>query len=111
MLPQKQKCLARNRIGMLCQCQAVSSGRCRFHSPCLASNTHRPAAPRFSASAHNMVANAGSSSFAGTLASPISSAVSRLLAAFAFWRGRPLPAPARRVRQTPVAFTLRPRTA
>ena len=31
MLPQKQLCLARNRLGMLCQCQALSSGRCRFH--------------------------------------------------------------------------------
>ena len=33
MLPRKQRCLARNHLGMLCQCQALSGGRCHFHSP------------------------------------------------------------------------------
>lgn len=33
MLHRKQLCLARNSLGMLCHCQALSSGRCRFHGP------------------------------------------------------------------------------
>lgn len=41
MLPQKQKCLAINSLGMYCGCQALSNGRCHQHSPFLAT----PAAP------------------------------------------------------------------
>lgn len=33
MLIRKQLCLAENHLGMQCRCQALSSGRCRFHSP------------------------------------------------------------------------------
>jgi hypothetical protein len=41
MLPRKQLCLARNRLGMLCHCQALSSGRCHFHGPVSGTATAR----------------------------------------------------------------------
>lgn len=41
MLHRKQKCLAINSLGLYCGCQALSNGRCRDHSPFLAT----PAAP------------------------------------------------------------------
>ena len=79
MLPRKHQCFARNRIGMLCHCQAVSSGRCRFHSPLLASNT-------------GVAARIGSA--ASTLSAILTTLPERLV-------------PARAHRQTPVAFALR----
>ena len=79
MLPRKQRCLARNRIGMLCHCQAVSSGRCRFHSPLLTANT-------------GIAARVGSA--AATLSAILTTLPERLV-------------PARAHRQTPVAFALR----
>ena len=79
MLPRKQQCLARNRIGMLCHCQAVSSGRCRFHNPLLTVNT-------------GVASRIGSS--AATLSAILTTLPERLV-------------PARAHRQTPVAFALR----
>ena len=79
MLPSKQLCLARNRIGMLCHCQAVSSGRCRFHNPLLTGNT-------------GVAARVGSA--ASTLSAILTTLPERLV-------------PARAHRQTPVAFALR----
>ena len=79
MLPRKQRCLARNRIGMLCHCQALSSGRCRFHNPLLAANT-------------GVAARIGGA--ASTLSAVLTTLPDRLV-------------PARAHRQTPVAFALR----
>lgn len=96
MLPQKQNCLARNRIGMLCQCRAMSSGRCRFHSPLLAGTAAQPPAARRYGTA---VPRSTLPAHPGLLA--------RVLATFAFWPGRGLPVTARRLRQGPAAFALR----
>lgn len=79
MLPRKQRCLARNRIGMLCQCPAVSSGHCRFHNPLLTEN-------------------------AG-IATRITGAASKLSTIITTLPERLVPARAHR--QTPVAFALR----
>ena len=87
MLPQKQTCLARNRIGMTCNCLAISNGRCRFHSPVLSG-----AAPRIEGE---------------TLGSAITRGVMHSLDRAARLHERFLPRPARLFRQTPVAFALR----
>lgn len=81
MLPQKQTCLARNRIGMTCHCPALANGRCRFHSPLIARSTDRTVAARI-----------------GVAASALSAAITTLPERLV---------PARAFRQTPVAFALR----
>ena len=43
----KQLCLARNRLGMLCHCQALSSGRCVFHGPLSAQAAAKPSSQLF----------------------------------------------------------------
>ena len=79
MLIRKQKCLARNSLGMLCHCQALSSGRCRFHGALSAGPSLRKStAPRH-----------GEPVFG-----------------FGGWRELFVLNPARSLRQTPVAFNL-----
>jgi hypothetical protein len=85
MLPQKQTCLARNRIGMTCQCPALANGRCHFHSPVLAGASER------------------------SVTSRIVESVSALSGALANLPDRLVPA--RAYRQTPVAFSLRAHSA
>lgn len=79
MLPRKQQCLARNRLGMLCHCQALSSGRCHFHNPLLTENA-------------GVVTQIGGA--ASKLSAILTTLPERLV-------------PARAHRQTPVAFALR----
>jgi len=79
MLPRKQQCLARNRLGMLCHCQALSSGRCHFHNPLLTENA-------------GVAARIGGT--ASTMSTFLTTLPERLV-------------PARAHRQTPVAFALR----
>jgi len=73
---RKQLCLARNHLGMQCHCQALSSGRCRFHGTL---STNAPARtrtrPRFN----------------------------ELVASFAVWRELS-PSHMRSLRRTPVAL-------
>ena len=79
MLPQKQQCLARNHLGMICHCQALSSGRCHFHSALFAGAPVRK----------SRAERAGG-----------------MMAVLEFWRELLFPSPVRSLRQTPVAFTL-----
>lgn len=79
MLPQKQKCLARNSLGMICHCQALSNGRCRFHSSLFAGPSMRKStAPRHG----------------------------EPLFGFGGWREMFVPGTPRSLRQTPVEFNL-----
>lgn len=80
MLPQKQTCLARNRIGMTCHCPALANGHCRFHTPLLAHAGGRPVTARIGASL-------------SALSTAIATLPERLV-------------PARAYRQTPVSFAL-----
>jgi len=79
MLIRKQKCLARNSLGMLCHCQALSSGRCRFHSTFSAG----PSIRKSTVSRHG---------------EPV--------IGFGGWRELFVPSTARGLRQTPGAFNL-----
>ena len=79
MLIRKQLCLAENHLGMQCLCQALSSGRCRFHGPL---STHP------------------------SLRQRLSPRFGELVASFAVWRELFAPGNSRGLRQTPVAFNL-----
>jgi len=83
MLIRKQLCLAENHLGMQCHCQALSSGRCRFHGPLSARTSLRQ-----------------------RLSPRLSGGFGELFASFAVWRELFAPAHPRGLRQTPVAFNL-----